>query len=37
MRPVALDVSMPYRSDRSTMPRSPSSRIVVMTSAATEY
>lgn len=29
MRPVAFDVSMPSRSDRRTIPRSPKSRIVV--------
>ena len=34
MRPVALEVSMPSRSDRSTIPRSRRSRIVVITSAA---
>jgi hypothetical protein len=34
MSPVAFDVSMPSRSDRNTMSRSPSSRVVVITSAA---
>lgn len=34
MRPEACDVSMPSRSDRSTIPRSPRSRMVVITSAA---
>ena len=34
MRPDAFDVSIPSRSDRNTIPRSPRSRIVVMTSAA---
>ena len=34
MRPEALDVSTPSWSDRNTMPRSPRSRMVVMTSAA---
>ena len=34
IRPVALEVSMPSRKERRTMPGSPSSRIVVITSAA---
>lgn len=34
MRPEAFDVSIPSRSERRTMPRSPRSRIVVITSAA---
>ena len=34
IRPVAFDVSMPSRRERSTIPRSPSSRMVAMTSAA---
>lgn len=34
MRPAAFDVSMPSRSDRNTIPLSPRSRMVVITSAA---
>lgn len=34
IRPEAFAVSMPSRNDRSTIPRSPRSRIVVITSAA---
>jgi hypothetical protein len=34
MRHEALEVSIPSRSERRTMPRSPRSRMVVMASAA---
>jgi hypothetical protein len=34
IRPAALDVSIPSRNDRNAMPRSPSSRMVTITSAA---